>query len=177
MAHHWNTEQTQYKRNVWENHATVGRVNGRCYSVSSPTDGDGGRGPPARARATAPDLTAPDAIYGRPPSPARRSVRQITSHRRYTEHIAASPTHRHAWQLDNRPLEQLCLSRTEFNSRTTKQLVNNYTRDRQKRFFYRSFNGIFERVGRIGSNDVIAQLVLHSPVLRTGGLFFAQISI
>jgi len=31
--------------------------------------------------------------------------------------------------------------------------------DNAKRSFYRSFNGIFERVGRIASNEVIVQLV------------------
>ena len=50
-----------------------------------------------------------------------------------------------------------------------------------KRSFYRSFNGIFGRVGRIASNEVIVQLVkskmFPSPVLRTAGLIFAQISI
>jgi len=44
--------------------------------------------------------------------------------------------------------------------------------DNAKRSFYRSFNGIFGRVGQIASNEV-----LPSPVLRTECLFFAQISI
>ena len=54
--------------------------------------------------------------------------------------------------------------------------------DNAKRSFYWSFNGTFGRVGRIASKEVIVQLVKAkcfpcSPVLRTGGLFFAQISI
>jgi len=54
--------------------------------------------------------------------------------------------------------------------------------DNAERSFYRSFNGIFGRVGPIASKEVIVQLVKSkcfpcSPVLRTGGLFNAQISI
>jgi len=42
-----------------------------------------------------------------------------------------------------------------------------------KRSFYRSFNGIFERVGRIASNEVIVQLVKSKcfPVLLTDWRF------
>jgi len=44
--------------------------------------------------------------------------------------------------------------------------------DNAKRSFYRSFNGIFGRVGRIASNEVIVQVV-KSKCFSV--LFFAQI--